>query len=70
MFIKNCTCCYFDGIIKLEVFDVANILIDEKPHENNLTYSISCKTLIGTKPLCIRLSKVEDFLQFMMILDI
>ena len=28
--IKNCTCYYFDGIIKLEGFHIDNILIDEK----------------------------------------
>ena len=28
--IKNCTCYYFDGIIKLEDFNFDNILIDEK----------------------------------------
>ena len=32
--VKNCTCYYFDDIIKLEDFDLDNILIDEKPHEN------------------------------------
>ena len=28
--IKNCTCYYFDNIIKLEDFDIDNILIDKK----------------------------------------
>ena len=27
--IKNCTCYYFDDIIKIESFDTDNILIDE-----------------------------------------
>ena len=27
--IKNCTCYYFDAIIKLEDFSLENILIDE-----------------------------------------
>ena len=27
--IKNCTCCYFDDIIKLEDLDLDNILIDK-----------------------------------------
>ena len=27
---ENCTCYYFDDIIKLEDFDFDNILIDEK----------------------------------------
>ena len=28
--IKNCTCCYFDDMIKIEDFDLDNILIDKK----------------------------------------
>ena len=28
--VKNRTCCHFDNIIKLEDFDIDNILIDEK----------------------------------------
>ena len=31
--IKNSTCYYFDAIIKLEDFDIDNILIDEKTYE-------------------------------------
>ena len=49
--IKNGTCCYFDDIIKLEDFDLDNILIDQKPHENILIYGISYKTLFDPKPL-------------------
>ena len=45
--IKNCTCYYFNDIIKLEDFDLENILIDEKLPENILIYDISYKTLIG-----------------------
>ena len=41
--IKNRTCyCFFD-IIKLEDFNLDNILIDKKSHENILTYDISYK---------------------------
>ena len=32
--IKNRTCYYFDDIIKLEDFDLDNILLDEKQYEN------------------------------------
>ena len=39
--IKNRTCYYFDNIIKIEDFDPDNILIDQKPHGNNLVYNIS-----------------------------
>ena len=38
--IKNPTCYYFDDIIKLEDFDIDNILIDEKSHEIILIYDI------------------------------
>ena len=61
--IKNCTCYYFNYIIKLEDFDLENILIDEKSPENILIYDISYKTLIGSKPLCIRFSKINGFIR-------
>ena len=38
--IINHTCYYFDDSIKLEDFDLDNILIDEKSHENILIYDI------------------------------
>ena len=34
--IKNGTCYYFNEIIKIEDFNLDNILIDEKPYENIL----------------------------------
>ena len=46
--IKNCTCYYFDGITKIEVFDFNDILSYEKSFENILICNISCKVLIGT----------------------
>ena len=61
--IKNCTFYYFDDIIKLEDFDVNNILTDEKSHENILIYSISYKTLIASKLLRIRLDKIDRFIR-------
>ena len=48
-------------MIKIEGFNFGNILIDEKLYENILVYNISYKTLIGAKPLCIRLDKLEGF---------
>ena len=42
--IKNRTCYYFDNIIKLEDFDLDNILIDQKSHQNILINDISYKT--------------------------
>ena len=41
--IKNRTCFYFDDIIKLEDFDLDNILIDEKSHENILLVQNLCE---------------------------
>ena len=59
--VKNRTCYYFDDIIKLEDFDIDNILIDEKSRENILIYGISYKTLIGQKHLHIRFDKIYVF---------
>ena len=50
-------------MIKLENFDLDNILMDEKPHENILIYDISYKTLIDSKPLRIRLDKIDGFIR-------
>ena len=44
-------CYYFDDIIELEDFEIDNILIEEKSHENILIYDISYKILIEWKPL-------------------
>ena len=57
--IKNCTCQYFDDIIKFEDFDIDNILIDEKPYKNIIVYKILYKTFMGAKPLRIRFDKVN-----------
>ena len=35
---------------------------DEKPNENIFVYNISYKTLIDTKPLCIRFDKINGFI--------
>ena len=66
--IKNCTCYYFDDIIKIEDFNFDNILINEK-YENILGYDISYKTLIGTNPLRIRFDRINNLLEFMIELD-
>ena len=44
-------------------YDFDNVLIDEKSHENVLIYYISCKTLIGSKSLCIRFDKIDGFIR-------
>ena len=46
-----------------EDFDSGIILLDEKPHENILIYDISYRTLIGAKPLRIRLDKIDRFIK-------
>ena len=61
--IKNHTCYYFDDIIKLEYFDIDNILIDEKSHKNILIYDISYKTLIDSKLSLIRFDKIDGFIR-------
>ena len=44
-------------------YDFDNVLIGEKSHENVLIYYISCKTLIGSKPLRIRFDKLDGFIR-------
>ena len=61
--IKNCTCYYFDDMIKIEDFGFDIILLDEKSYKNILVYGISYKNLIGAKPLCARLNKVDGFIR-------
>ena len=56
---KNRTCYYFDEIIKLEHFDLDNILIDKKSHENILIYEILFKSLLDAKPVHVRFVKVD-----------
>ena len=61
--LKNRTCYYFNDIIKLEDFDLNNILIDEKSYENILVYDISYKILIDPKPLRIRFFKINKIIR-------
>ena len=46
--IENSTCYYFDDVIKIEDFDLDNILTNEKLHGNVLVYNISYKNLIDS----------------------
>ena len=61
--IKNRMCYYFDDKVKLEDFDIDNILINKKSHENILIYEISHKTLINPKPLRIKFYKIDGFIR-------
>ena len=49
--------------IKLEDFDLDNILTDEKSHKNILIYDILYKTSTGSKPLQIRFNKIGGFIR-------
>ena len=49
--IKNCMCYYFNKLIKIEDFDLDNILIDQIPYKDILPYNISYQILVGPKPL-------------------
>ena len=57
--IKNCTCYFFHDLIKIEDFDLDNILIEE----NILLYIISYKSLIDYKPLRIRFDEIDGFIR-------
>ena len=67
--IKNCTCYYFDDIIRARNTDIysTDILLDEKlykeNHENILIYDISYKTSTGPKQLRIRFDKIDVFIK-------
>ena len=65
--IKNRTCYYFDDIMKVGKFDFDNILLDKKSYKNSyeniLIYDFSYKTLMGAKPLRIRLDKIDLFIK-------
>ena len=60
--VRNSMCYYFDDIIKIEDVDI-DILIDEKSYKNILVYSVSYKSLIDSKPLRIRLDKIDGFIR-------
>ena len=65
--IRNCACCYFDDIMRVVDINLDNILLDEKSYrnsyENILIYDISYKYFMGEKPLCIRFSKGDEFIE-------
>ena len=67
--IKNCTCYYFDDIMRVRDRDIdfSDILLDEilynKRYENILIYDISYKTSTGEKPLRIRFDKIDGFIK-------
>ena len=60
---KNCSCYYFDDIVKLEDLDLDSSLIHAKSHENVLIYDIKFKTWVDPKPLRIRSFKTDGFIR-------
>ena len=50
-------------IIKIEGFDLNNILLSEKTYKKILMYEVLYKTLIGAKPLRIIFDKVNGFIR-------
>ena len=64
---KNCTCYYFDEIMRVGGFDFDDNLLDKKsnesPYENILVYDISYKPFMGAKPLHIRFDKIDRFIK-------
>ena len=60
--IKNRTYYYIDDMIKIQDFNLDNILIDEKSYENILVYNVSHKHFIAT-PLRIRFDKIDGFIR-------
>ena len=61
--IKNCTCYYFDDTIKIENFDLENILTDKKSYEYILVYNFSHKVLFNFKSLRFRFDKIDAFIR-------
>ena len=51
------------NVIKIEGFDLNNILLSEKSYEKILMYHVLYKTLIGARPLCIIFDKVNGFIR-------
>ena len=49
-------------VIKIEDFDINDILIDEKRYKNVLVYNILYTSLIDSKPLYIRFNKIDGFI--------
>ena len=61
--IENHTCFYFNDIVKIEYFDLDNILIDEISYGNISVYNTSYKSLIDSKPLHLRFDKIDGFIR-------
>ena len=64
--IENCTCFYFDDVMRAIDIDFSDISLNErwcKIYENILIYNISCKTTVGVKPLGIWFDNIDGFIK-------
>ena len=61
--ISNCTCYYFDDIMRFIDSDFNNILLDEKSCENLLIFNILYKTFMGKKQWRISFGKIDGFIK-------
>ena len=61
--IKNCTCYYFDDILRAVDINIYKLLLEERSCENNLIYGISYKACMGGKSLRIRFDKIDGFIK-------
>ena len=66
--IKNCTCYYFDDVMRAwDMIDFSDISLEEKLYkennENILIYEISYKSSTDAKPLRIRYDKIDGFIK-------
>ena len=62
-YIKNRTWYYCDDIIKIEDFNLDNILINKKSYENIFVCNVSYKTLSDAKLLRISFDKLDGFIR-------
>ena len=66
IYIKNCTGCYFNDIMRVTDMDFNDILLNEKTYksyEKLLIYDVSYKTFMAAKPLGIRFDKTYGFIK-------
>ena len=69
--IKNCTYCFFDDTINIQIFDPNNIKIDEKSYKNTLLYYNGYVTIKDLKyvkintvnPLYLIINKVNGYFE-------
>ena len=61
--IKNCTCYYFDDIMRVIEINFSDILLSKKSHKNTLICDVSYKPFMGAKPSCIRFDEIDGFIK-------